>query len=208
VQVVTKAHGEITDVDHVGSAHTDAELALLLRAARERLHPGQGELDLGAVDEAAVSTEDIADWTRAGDQLRLVPAQGPGRRPVVAGGGRVVGTASLLLWNVLSEAYDRLGFGMVGDEAFKSLVVGRIIEPTSKADTIRVLDEFGVAAPACARCSGRWPAVLSGTTAACWPPPVWRTPRGRRRAGCRWCCMTARRCTSRPTPRMNCGGSG
>jgi transposase len=37
---------------------------------------------------------------------------------------------------------------MVGDEAFKSLVVGRIIEPTSKADTIRVLDEFGVAAPA------------------------------------------------------------
>ena len=30
----------------------------------------------------------------------------------------------------------------------KSLVVGRIIEPTSKADTLRVLGEFGVAAPA------------------------------------------------------------
>ena len=148
VQVVTKAHGEIADVDHVGSAHNDAELALLLRTARERLHPGQGELDLGAIDEAVVSIEDIADWTRTGDQPSLVPGQGPGRRPVVAGGGRVVGTASLLLWTVLSEAYDRLGFSGVGDEVFKSLVLARIIEPTSKADTLRVLGEVGVPTPA------------------------------------------------------------
>ena len=47
VQVVTKAHGEIVELEHVGSARTDADLALLLRAARERLHRGQGELDFG-----------------------------------------------------------------------------------------------------------------------------------------------------------------
>jgi hypothetical protein len=36
---------------------------LLLHAARELAHPGQGELDLGPVEEAPVSVEDIADWT-------------------------------------------------------------------------------------------------------------------------------------------------
>ena len=41
VQIVVKDHGEIVEVDHVGSAHTDADLALLLAAARERLQPGQ-----------------------------------------------------------------------------------------------------------------------------------------------------------------------
>jgi hypothetical protein len=152
VQVVTKAHGEVVEVEHVGSAHTDADLALLLQAARERLHPGQGELDLGPLPEARVSTDDVADWTRpSADELPLAAAVGPGERSgrprLVAGGGRVVGTASVLLWGVLSEAYDRLGFGAVGDEAFKDLVLGRIIEPTSKADTLRVLEDIGVPAP-------------------------------------------------------------
>ena len=34
------------------------------------------------------------------------------------------GTASLLLWNVLAEAYGRLGFDAIADEAFKDLVNG------------------------------------------------------------------------------------
>jgi hypothetical protein len=108
VQVVTKAHGEFTDIQHVGSAHTDAELALLLHAARELLHPGQGELDLGPVEEAAVSVDDVADWTRPDGEAGLFPAQepggGPGRPAAVAAGGRVVGTVSLLLWKVLEAA--------------------------------------------------------------------------------------------------------
>ena len=57
------------------------------------------------------------------------------------------GTASLLLWEVLEAAYSRLGFDAVGDEAFKSLVLGRVIEPTCKADTLRVLADVGVPAP-------------------------------------------------------------
>lgn len=42
--------------------------------------------------------------------------------------------------------WDRLGFAtVVADEAFFQLVLARLVEPTSKADSVRVLDELGVA---------------------------------------------------------------
>jgi hypothetical protein len=49
----------------------------------------------------------------------------------------------------LGLAYARLGFdaGCGQDEVFKALVLARLIEPTSKLDTIRVLEEIGIAAP-------------------------------------------------------------
>lgn len=50
VQVVTREGRDVVDVDHVGSAHDDAELELLLQAAQERLQPGQGMLDLGPLE--------------------------------------------------------------------------------------------------------------------------------------------------------------
>jgi transposase len=59
----------------------------------------------------------------------------------------VAGTRSQLLWDVLAGAYARLGFDAVDDEAFQALVLGRVIEPTSKADTLRVLADIGVPAP-------------------------------------------------------------
>ncbi|MGD6981016.1 IS1634 family transposase, partial [Citricoccus zhacaiensis] len=59
----------------------------------------------------------------------------------------VTGTSSQLLWDTLGEAYGRLGFGGIGNEAFKALVLARLVEPTSKADTVRVLEELGVPAP-------------------------------------------------------------
>ena len=36
------------------------------------------------------------------------------------------------------------GFDIVDDAAFRHLVLARIVEPTSKADSLRVLDELGV----------------------------------------------------------------
>lgn len=43
-----------------------------------------------------------------------------------------------MLWNVLGAAYARLGFDdAVADEAFRAMVLARVIEPTSKADTVR-----------------------------------------------------------------------
>ncbi|GAA1626528.1 IS1634-like element ISMsm6 family transposase [Georgenia ruanii] len=119
VQIVDKRGGVRRIVAHVGSAHDDVELAVLMQAARERLNEGQAELDLG-LDEAVRTS--------------------PGR-------ARVVATASQVLWDVLVDAYRALGFTALEDEAFMKLVLARIIEPTSKADTIRVLEDVGIAAP-------------------------------------------------------------
>lgn len=42
---------------------------------------------------------------------------------------------SAVLWQVLSTAYQRLGFDAVDDAAFAQLVLARFVEPTSKADS-------------------------------------------------------------------------
>ena len=91
------------NIEHIGSAHTDDELVLLLQIAEERLHDGQLTLDL---DGAGAGT---------------------------GGASAVVeGTASLILWEVLNGLYDDLGLDRLGDDAFRALVLGRVIEPTSK----------------------------------------------------------------------------
>jgi len=45
VQIVHSSRRGSRDVEHIGSAH-DVELEVLKVAARQRLAPGQGELDL------------------------------------------------------------------------------------------------------------------------------------------------------------------
>lgn len=53
------------------------------------------------------------------------------------------------LWDALSHAYDVLGFDTAadGDEAFRCLVLARIIEPTTKRDSLRGLEEVGIRPP-------------------------------------------------------------
>ena len=50
------------------------------------------------------------------------------------------------LWDGLAAAHDLLGFDQASgrDEVFRQLVLARIIEPTSKQDSLRVLAETGV----------------------------------------------------------------
>ena len=50
------------------------------------------------------------------------------------------------LWEALCTVYDQLGLDEATgwDEVFRQLVLARIIEPTSKADSLRVLAEAGV----------------------------------------------------------------
>jgi len=131
VQIVEKRGGVRRILEHIGSAHTDAELAVLMQAARDRLHEGQQVLDLG-VDPDVDADRANSDSSSLGGSLA---------------GAVVVGTASQVLWDVLSDAYARLGFDDVADEAFKSLVLARIIQPTSKLAAIGVLEEIGVPAP-------------------------------------------------------------
>jgi hypothetical protein len=48
VQIAERVAGRDKVLEHLGSAHSDAELTALLATARGRLHPGQGEFDLSA----------------------------------------------------------------------------------------------------------------------------------------------------------------
>jgi hypothetical protein len=124
VQIVHGSRRGSRTIEHVGSAHDDLELEALKAAARQRLAGGQSELDLGL--EASIS-----------------PLTGPSARPLEIASSRMGP-----LWDGLSSAYDQLGFAQAagGDEVFRQLVLARIIEPTSKQDSLRVLAEVGVVA--------------------------------------------------------------
>jgi len=119
VQIVHKRGRTVLGIDHIGSAHDEGQLALLLETARARLHTGQQMLP---IDDGLAGGRPIGE-------------------PVVED------TASLIVWETLEAVYASLGFDQIGDNAFKTLVLARIIEPTSKADTVRVLAELGVAGP-------------------------------------------------------------
>jgi hypothetical protein len=122
VQIVHSSRRGSRDIEHIGSAHDDAELELLRAAARQRLAAGQGELDLGLDGQAGCDSG--------------------GPLPITS-------TCMAHLWDALCRAFDGLGFAAAaeGDEVFRCLVLARIIEPTSKIDSLRVLDEVGISPP-------------------------------------------------------------
>ena len=115
VQIAERRGGRNHILEHVGMARSKAELAVLMAQARLRLRPGRESLDL-----------EVAG------------------RPVEGRPGVITGKRSAVLWQVLSSVYDRLGFDALEDAAFRQLVLARIVEPTSKADSLRVLEELGV----------------------------------------------------------------
>lgn len=122
VQIVSKLGGKRTILEHVGSAHTEQELAALMVAGRQRMAEiteTQQELDLGL------------------DQLEDTVSLESDRQ--------VVGSASRLLVDAIRASYQALGFdAQVDDDAFFLMVLARLIEPTSKVDSLRVLAELGV----------------------------------------------------------------
>ena len=130
VQIVHGSRRGARTIEHVGSAHDEAELEALKAAARQRLAAGQGELDLGLG-----ASVDTAAGAPAG------PSPTPTGRPLEIASSRMGP-----LWDGLSSAYDTLGFAQAAgrDEVFRHLVLARIIEPTSKLDSLRVLTEVGV----------------------------------------------------------------
>ena len=138
-----KRHGKLAVIEHIGSAHTVVELGLLMGRAEEVLRAGQGVLDLGL--EVPVREESLLDAPEPAARLfDTEPGAGQGR---VVSRPRTVGAVCDVLWSTLEAAYAQLGFDAVGDEVFKKLVLARLVEPTSKRDSIRVLDEIGVPAP-------------------------------------------------------------
>ena len=118
VQIVWSSRRGSRSIEHLGSAHDEAELAALKAAAAERLSAGQAVLDLGV-------------------------AGPPGSEPLP-----ITSSQMTHLWDGLCAAYRVLGFELAtkGDNVFRDLVLARIIEPTSKVDAERVLSEVGVRA--------------------------------------------------------------
>ncbi|KLO25271.1 IS1634 family transposase [Mycobacterium haemophilum] len=117
VQIVWSSRQGSRKIEHLGSAHDEARIAALKAAAVQRLAAGQAQLDLGLAERSAA------------DPLPITSSK------------------SALLWKALCAAYAHVGFdkAAAGDEVFRQLVLARIIEPTSKADSLRVIDETGVA---------------------------------------------------------------
>jgi hypothetical protein len=141
VQIAESVRGRRRIIAHVGSAHTDAELGLLLQRARKLLDdPAQGELDLG-VEPMAVQASLIGP--AVGDAVLLGEEASPARERRVVAAPRVVATASRVLYDVLAGVFTRLGFDALGDEVFRDLVIARLVEPTSILDTPRVLTDLG-----------------------------------------------------------------
>jgi hypothetical protein len=137
VQIVWSSQHGSRRIEHLGSAHDDAELAALRAVAAERIAAGQQALDLGLEAAAGAGPLEIVS-SRAGH-----------------------------LWDALCRAYDTLGFTAAtgSDEVFRALVLARIIEPTSKLDSLRVLTETGVDAPSYRTVTRRLPGYAK---------PLWR----------------------------------
>ena len=111
VQIVHKNYGQVTRIDHIGSAHSQVELAALTALAKQRLLGAQQSLFPDAVSPLQI-------------QLKQ--------------------SYSSLLWQVLRRQYEQLGFDQLGDDVFAALCIARIVEPTSKLDSLRVLADLGI----------------------------------------------------------------
>lgn len=123
VQIVSKERGVRRIVEHVGSAHTEIDLEVMLQTAKARIREraaavGQVELVLDAPEDPV---------------LPRVTMQH---------------SFSRLLYDTLADVYEDLGFhAAVTDSVFRDLVIARVIEPSSKLDTIRILSELGLTPP-------------------------------------------------------------
>ena len=111
VQIAYSAYGKIIKIEHIGSAHNENELGLLVDLANQQLSSRQSSL----FESKPVETQiDIN-----------------------------ISVSSILL-NVLRGQYDRLCFNKLADEDFRNLVIARLVEPSSKLDTPRVLSDLGI----------------------------------------------------------------
>ena len=126
VQIAVKEGRRDKVIEHLGSAHMEAELAALMEIGRHRIAPDQLALDLTPTPPA------VSGLPTASDAV--------GTDAVVAS------KRSGLLWDVLHGVYTRLGLRNAtgGDRAFEQMVLARLIEPTSKAQVPRVLGDLGL----------------------------------------------------------------
>ena len=136
VQIVHSNRRGSREIEHIGSGHTPGEVEVLKTVAQQRLHVDQDTLDF--------------DDGQLGDN----------EAPIVSSQARH-------LWETLSTAYRVLGLDRAcDDEVFRQLVLARVIEPVSKLDSIRVLDELGITPPSYPTIKRRLPVYATDRVAA------------------------------------------
>ena len=79
----------------------------------------------------------------AGGRRRRCSTRSPLARRRRLRPARVLSTDSRLLFQALDGVYGDLGFGALGDDVFRDLVLARVVEPTSILDAGRVLADLG-----------------------------------------------------------------
>ena len=137
VQIAESVNGQRQIVHHLGSAHNETELALLIEQAHTLLADDrQGILDLGLTPQRAKPA------LVAPPSNTLLPDE-PVKDKQLVSTPRVVRSSSAVLYDALAGIYAQLGFDSVADEVFRDLVIARVVEPTSLSDTGRVLTELG-----------------------------------------------------------------
>lgn len=126
VQVMYTRLGKQRVVEHVGSAHDEHALTVLMAAAEQR------KADLQGGQQLALQLPD--DHSTAAPPVAVADAQ-----------PRMVGTKHRVLWEVLAGVYDQIGFTTAVDsDVFKKLVVARLIEPASKLRSLEILESLGL----------------------------------------------------------------
>ncbi|MDF2051179.1 hypothetical protein [Arthrobacter sp. Cr_A7] len=124
VQIAEYVRGRQRIVEHVGSAHTEAELGVLLARARELLEdPAQGVLELGVE-----RTPPVLGLVPPASDPRLFDLADTAAPAGRTGPARVVGTDSRVLFDALASVFTALGFEGLGDEVFRDLVIARVVE--------------------------------------------------------------------------------
>lgn len=124
VQIWEKTRGRRQMVAHIGSAHSPGELEALVEIAKLRTNADQHELDLGREDRASTMID--------------LPA---------SSAAEFKRSSSRMLWQGLAGSYERLELGVVADPVFRDVVFARLVEPTNKLDSVRVLGRLGLDPP-------------------------------------------------------------
>ena len=145
VQIVWSSRRGSREIEHIGSAHDEAE---------------------------AGAAEGCRAAAARGRAAGAGPGPGSGCGPARAAADHLLADGAPV--DALERGYQVLGFGRAagGDEVFRQLVLARIIEPVSKLDSLRVLEEAGVAPASYATLKRRLPAYAKeawrqGLSAAC-----------------------------------------
>jgi hypothetical protein len=113
IQIARREAKRDVVIKHIGSAHCQSEIDLLVKIAKDELTAGQESLFPSQTKETNIVA---------------------------------LGASSIFLFDTLLAVYQKI-FSPIDDDIFRQLVIARLIEPTSKLDTIRVLSELGLSPP-------------------------------------------------------------